>query len=325
MNDSFDGSFKIYVDPKNHHQNMDDVEMGRVGPGNEPYSLEMFSKEVENVKEDMASVEKLYIKLQESHEEIKAAESAKTMKELRARMNMDLDHIVKLAKQINRKYDGLVRGNAAQRKVVGSGPGSSDDQARAAMISEIGDNLKHMMRKFQGLRSQMETEHRQLIESRYFAMTGEKATAEAIDNLIANEAAESPLHHAMQEHGRGPVLDAVAEIQERRDTMREIRRNMMGLHQILLGIASPVVPAEGHGGGGGRGPPSPIENHAAPLPPPPVVAAAKGGGGQLNDYERETRKQAYIAIALALVIIVAVITPLLIVENQLETSNNNPQ
>ncbi|KAL6546664.1 hypothetical protein OROMI_022385 [Orobanche minor] len=323
--ETFDGSFKIYVEPK---PNTEDIETGRAGPG--PYGLDMFAKEVDNVKEDMKTLEKLYSRVQESNEDIKIAQNAMGMRELRGEMNTDLDHIIKLAKQINKKFDGLVRANAAQRRVTGSGPGSSDDNARAAMISDLGDDIKNMMRKFQGLRVQMETDHRQLIESRYFTITREKATAEAIDNLIANEVPESPLHHAMQDHGRGPVLDAVAEIQERRGTMMEIRRNLMALHQILLGIATPVVAAaqataEGpigvSKGGAGGGPPSPVE--AFPAGPQMVVVPAKAGTGGLNDYEKETRNQAYIAIAVALVIIISVIVSLLKVENELENADKS--
>lgn len=160
---AFDGSFKIYVDPRDSHADAQDMEMGQ---GGHPYGLEMFSKEVENVKEDMVGVEKLYLKVQESNDEVKIAQNAKDMKELRSRLNADLDHLLKLAKHINKKFDGLVRANAAQRRLAGSGPGSADDMARASMISDLGEDLTHMMRKFQGLRASMEADHRQLIESR---------------------------------------------------------------------------------------------------------------------------------------------------------------
>ncbi|GER53040.1 syntaxin [Striga asiatica] len=317
---AFDGSFKIYVeDPR---KPASDIETGRMGPG--PYSMEMFAKEVDNVKEDMKSMDKLYGQVHESNEDIKVAQNAAAMQELRDEVNTDLDHVIKLAKQINKKYDGLVRANAAQRRVAGSGPGSSDDNARAAMISELGDNIKQMMRKFQGLRVQMETDHRQLIESRYFAITREKATAEAIDNLIANEVPESPLHHAMQDHGRGPVMDAVAEIQERRGAMMEARRTLMSLHQILLGIATPVAAVAAEGQAKAPGPPSPVEPPAySPGVGPPGGPVKAGGPAGLNDYERETRNQAYIAIAVALVIIISVIVSLLKVENQLENDGTS--
>ncbi|KAL2244830.1 UNVERIFIED_CONTAM: Syntaxin [Sesamum indicum] len=316
----FDGSFKIYVDAhNNHHPKMDDIERG--GHGNDPYGIDMFSKEVDNVRDDMKNMEKLYSRLGECNEEIKMAENAKTMKELRAQLNMDLDHLLKLAKQINKKFDGLVLANAAQRKLTGNGPDPSDDH-RASMISSLGEDLKHMMRSFQGLRTQLESDHRQIIETRFFAITREKATAESIDNLIANDAAESALHQAMQEHGRAAVLDAVAEIQERRDTMRDIRRNLMSLHQILLGIATPVVPElQGGNRGGGGGLPSPGPSPVDPYPvvPPPVMGGGKTGTGGLNDYEKETRKQAYIAIALALCIISVVVIALLHLEAELES------
>lgn len=133
----------------------------------------------------------------------------------------------------------------------------------------------------------------------------------------------------MQELGRGPVVDAVAEIQERRDTMREIRRNLMALHQVLLGIATPVAaappPVEGQGGGNkiGGGPPSPVENFPAPPPVAAAYGAGKAGTGGLNDYERETRNQAYIAIAIALMIIITIIVSLLKVENSLEHQDDS--
>ncbi|KAL8032691.1 hypothetical protein ABFX02_13G112900 [Erythranthe guttata] len=320
---AFDGSFKIYVDPKDGQAYPDDVEAGRNGG----YGLEMFSKEVEMVKEDINGANKLYSKVQDLNEEIKIAQNAKAMKELRARLNADLDHLLKLAKQINKKFDGLVRANAAQRKVAATGSGVCDDQTRANMISDLGEDVKQLMRKFQGLRANMETDHRQLIESRYFGITREKATAEAIDNLIASEVPESPLHHAMQEHGRGPVLDAVAEIQERRDTMKETRKSLMGLHQILLGIATPVVPAAaaaaadgqiGGSKGGCAGPPSPVENYPVVVVGGGGHVAAKSGTGGLNDYEKETRNQAYIAIVVALVILITIIVLILRTEYTIE-------
>ncbi|KAL3820578.1 hypothetical protein ACJIZ3_006483 [Penstemon smallii] len=300
MGDSFDSSFKIYVDSRSHHS--DDESVGGGGHGNDPNALDTFFKEIDKVNEDIKNMENLYIMLQESNEGVKAACSAKTMMELRTRIDMDLDHVLRLSKQINKKLDGLVRTNAAQRKVQGNGPCSTDDQTRASMISGLGENVNNMMRKFQGLRVRMETDHRQIIETRYFAITGEKATEEAIDHLISSQGADGLLYQAVQEHGTAAVMDAVTEIQERRDAMREIRKHLMNLHQILLGMASPV---EAHGGRVvGGGPPSPVEVYVQQLPPATtnMHSAMKPGAGRLNDYEKETRRQAYIAMGIALVL-----------------------
>ncbi|KAL1560173.1 syntaxin-125-like protein [Salvia divinorum] len=280
-------------------------ENGSSERGQDSYCLEMFSVEVENVKQDVMNLERLYNSLQESNEDIKKAEDSGMMRDIRGRLNTDLDDLFKLAKQINKKYEGLVRANAAQR-------GSADDQVRASMISDVIQALQFIMCRFQSLRTQMETDQRQIIEAKFYAITREKATAEAIDNLIASKAAGAPLHHAIQEHGRDPV----AEIQERRDAMREIRRNLMALHQVLLGIATPVT-ADGQGGG--NRPAAGEDDAAQPLPTP--SGGGKGGGtGSLNDYEKETRKQAYIAIVIALVIVTVLVISVLRVDIELENN-----
>lgn len=165
--ETFDGSFKIFMEPEyNQPAGTRPSDTSRRGLGDDPCTLEMFSTEVDIVKEDLLNLEKLYTRLQEANEEMKIALNAATVRELRARIIMDLDHVFKVAKQINKKYDGLVRANAAQRKVAGSGPGSSDDQFRASLISQLVESLQSLMRRFQSLRTQMETEYRQLIEGK---------------------------------------------------------------------------------------------------------------------------------------------------------------
>ena len=128
------------------------------------YCLEMFSVEVENMKQDLTGLENLYNSLCESNEEIKKAKDSATMRAIRARLDDDLDDLFKLAKQINKKYEGIVRANAAQR-------GSGDDQARAGMISDLVDTLHGLMRRFQSLRGEMETDHRQIIEAKYVSFS----------------------------------------------------------------------------------------------------------------------------------------------------------
>lgn len=84
MNDLFSSSFKKYTDQKQQTQ-LDDVEAGR-----ENTSLDKFSDDVENVKEDMRGVEKLHKSLQDANEESKTVHNAKTMKNLRSRMDSDV-------------------------------------------------------------------------------------------------------------------------------------------------------------------------------------------------------------------------------------------
>ncbi|KAL7227882.1 hypothetical protein ACSBR1_022709 [Camellia fascicularis] len=76
----------------------------------------------------MRDVEKLYKKLQESNEESKTIHNAKTMKELRPRMNSDVGQVLKQVKVIKKNLEGLEQSNAAHRKRPGYGPGSSADR-----------------------------------------------------------------------------------------------------------------------------------------------------------------------------------------------------
>lgn len=142
-----DGSFKIYVEAAEAPVD----------------GMEAFSGEVENVKQDLMEMETLYGRLQECNQEMKEAENGGAMRDARLRLNADLDKLFKLAKQINKKFDGLVRANAAQRK------GSDDDRLRASMISNLVETLQLIMRTFQSLRNQMEADNRQLIEARLVA------------------------------------------------------------------------------------------------------------------------------------------------------------
>uniref|UniRef100_A0A2N9ECJ6 t-SNARE coiled-coil homology domain-containing protein n=1 Tax=Fagus sylvatica TaxID=28930 RepID=A0A2N9ECJ6_FAGSY len=239
MNDLFSSSFKRYTDLKQQVY-LDDMEAGK-----ESVNLDRFFEEVENVKEDMRQVEKLYRELQEANEESKVVHNAKTMKQLRARMDSDVGQVLKRVKVIKGKLEGLERSNAAQRNLPGCGPGSSADRTRTSVVGGLGKKLKDMMDDFQGLRGRMTAEYKETVERRYFTITGEKANEETIENLISSGESESFLLKAIQEQGRGQILDTISEIQERHDAVKEIERNLIELHQVFLDMAA-LVESQGH-------------------------------------------------------------------------------
>nr|POE98384.1 syntaxin-124 [Quercus suber] len=215
MNDLFSSSFKKYTDLK-QQVFLDDMEAGK-----ESVNLDRFFGDVENVKEDMRQVEKLYKQLQEANEECKTVHNAKTMKELRARMDANVGQVLKRVKVVKGKLEGLERSNAANRNLPGCGPGSSADRTRTSVVSGLGKKLKDMMDDFQGLRTRMTAEYKETVERRYFTITGEKANEETIENLISSGESESFLQKAIQEQGRGQILDTISEIQERHDAVKE--------------------------------------------------------------------------------------------------------
>lgn len=141
---------------------MDDVEAGK-----ESANLDKFFEEVENVNEDLRAVEKLYRKLQDANEESKVVHNSKVIKDLRARMDKDVELVLKRVKIIKGKLEALEKSNAANRNVPGCGPGSSTDRTRTSVVGGLGTKLKGLMNDFQGLRARMQAEYKETIERRY--------------------------------------------------------------------------------------------------------------------------------------------------------------
>jgi syntaxin 1B/2/3 len=295
MNDLFSSSFKKYTDLKQQAY-VDDMEAGK-----DSVNLDRFFEDVENVKEDMRQVERLYRKLQEANEESKIVHNARTMKGLRARMDKDVEQVLKRVKVIKGKLEGLERSNAAHRSLPGCGPGSSTDRTRTSVVGGLGKKLKDMMDDFQGLRARMTAEYKETVERRYFTITGEKANEETIENLISSGESESFLQKAIQEQGRGQILDTISEIQERHDAVKEIEKNLIELHQVFLDMAA-LVEAQGHQL-------NDIESHVAH-----ASSFVRRGTDQLQEatgYQKSSRKWTCIAISVGAVVVIVLLFPLL--------------
>ncbi|XP_061982897.1 syntaxin-124-like [Populus nigra] len=295
MNDLFSSSFKKYTDLKQQAQ-MDDMEAGKEG-----MNLDRFFEDVENIKEDMKTVERLYRSLQEANEESKTVHNAKTMKNLRSRMDMDVEQVLKRVKIIKGKLEALDRSNAAHRNIPGCGPGSSTDRTRTSVVSGLGKKLKDLMDNFQDLRARMAAEYKETVERRYFTITGERASDETIENLISSGESESFMQKAIQEQGRGQILDTISEIQERHDAVKEIEKNLIELHQVFLDMAA-LVEAQGHQL-------NDIESHVAH-----ASSFVRRGTEQLQEareHQKSSRKWTCIAIIAGVVLIVVMLLPFL--------------
>ncbi|KAG7650181.1 Syntaxin N-terminal domain [Arabidopsis thaliana x Arabidopsis arenosa] len=234
MNDLFSSSFKKYTDLKQQAQ-MDDIESGK-----ETMNLDKFFEDVENVKDDMKGVETLYKSLQDSNEECKTVHNAKKVKELRAKMDGDVAQVLKRVKMIKQKLEALEKANANSRNVSGCGPGSSTDRTRTSVVSGLGKKLKDLMDSFQGLRARMNAEYKETVERRYFTITGEQADEQTIENLISSGESENFLQKAIQEQGRGQILDTISEIPETRRGKRDREESYRASPSVLR-----------HGGSGG--------------------------------------------------------------------------
>ncbi|KAJ6978988.1 syntaxin-124-like [Populus alba x Populus x berolinensis] len=238
----------------------------------------------------MKTVERLYRSLQEANEESKTVHNAKTMKNLRSRMDMDVEQVLKRVKIIKGKLEALDRSNAAHRNIPGCGPGSSTDRTRTSVVSGLGKKLKDLMDNFQDLRARMAAEYKETVERRYFTITGERASDETIENLISS---------GESEQGRGQILDTISEIQERHDAVKEIEKNLIELHQVFLDMAA-LVEAQGHQL-------NDIESHVAH-----ASSFVRRGTEQLQEareHQKSSRKWTCIAIIAGVVLIVVMLLP----------------
>uniref|UniRef100_A0A6N2KH59 t-SNARE coiled-coil homology domain-containing protein n=1 Tax=Salix viminalis TaxID=40686 RepID=A0A6N2KH59_SALVM len=295
MNDLFSSSFKKYTDVKQQAQ-IDDMETGK-----ESMNLDRFFEDVENIKDEMKTVERLYRSLQEANEECKTVHNAKTMKNLRSRMDTDVEQVLKRVKIIKGKLEALDRSNAAHRNIPGCGPGSSTDRTRTSVVSGLGKKLKDLMDNFQDLRARMSAEYKETVERRYFTITGERASDETIENLISSGESESFMQKAIQEQGRGQILDTISEIQERHDAVKEIEKNLIELHQVFLDMAA-LVEAQGHQL-------NDIESHVAH-----ASSFVRRGTDQLQEareYQKSSRKWTCIAVIAGVFLIAVLLLPIL--------------
>ncbi|KAM0059075.1 putative target SNARE coiled-coil domain, syntaxin domain, syntaxin/epimorphin [Helianthus debilis subsp. tardiflorus] len=294
MNDLFSNSFKQYQDLKRQAY-VDDMEAGG-GVGKETINLDKFFHDVENVNDDMMVVDKLYKKLKESHEESKMVQNANKMKLLRSKMDSDFTHLLKTMKVIKGKLEALEKSNVEHRKIPGCGPGSSADRTRTSVVSGLGKKLKTMMDDFQELRTHINDEYKETIGRRYFTITGEKANDELIESLISSGNGEDLLQKAIQDQGRGQIMDTVSEIQERHDAIIEIEKNLIELHQIFLDMAV-LVEAQGQQL-------NDIESHVAH-----ASSFVRLGAEQIveaKELQKSSRKCTCIALILILAIVICI-------------------
>ncbi|KAJ4837735.1 hypothetical protein Tsubulata_041219 [Turnera subulata] len=100
------------------------------------------------------------------------------------------------------------------------------------------------MIEFQTLRQKIQDEYREVVERRVITVTGTRPDEEMIDHLIETGSSEQIFQKAIQEQGRGQVLNTLEEIQERHDAVKEIEKRLLELHQVYLDMAV-LVEAQG--------------------------------------------------------------------------------
>ncbi|CAN4099590.1 unnamed protein product [Withania somnifera] len=304
MNDLMTKSFTSYVDLKKAA--MKDAESGpdlEMGITQMDRNLTAFLEEAEKVKLEMNSIKDILRRLQDTNEESKSLHKPEALKSMRNRINSDIIAVLKKAKAIRSQLEEMDRSNAMNRRLSSCKEGTPVDRTRSAVTNGLRKKLKELMMDFQGLRQRMMTEYKETVGRRYFTVTGEQPDEEVIEKIISSgngQGGEEFLSRAIQEHGRGKVLETVVEIQDRHDTAKEIERSLLELHQIFLDMAV-MVEAQGEKM-------DDIEHHV-------VNAAQYVSDGHKNlatakEYQKSSRKWMCIAVIILLILILLVIVPI---------------
>ncbi|KAJ0078932.1 syntaxin-related protein KNOLLE [Pistacia vera] len=306
MNDLMTKSFTSYVDLKK--EAMKDLEAGpdfdvemASSANTMDQNLNLFLEEAENVKKEMGEIREILDRLQEANEQSKSLHKSEALKSLRNEINKDIVTVLKRAKTIRSHLEDMDRANAANKRLSGCKEGTPLYRTRIAVTNGLRKKLKELMMDFQGLRQKTMTEYKETVGRRYFTVTGEYPNEDVIEKIISDgsNGGEEFLTRAIQEHGRGKVLETVVEIQDRHDAAKEIEKSLLELHQIFLDMAV-MVEAQGEQM-------DDIQHH--------VMNAShyvKDGTKELKtakNYQKSSRKWMCVGVILLLLIILLIIIP----------------
>lgn len=273
-----------------------DIEMGNAGDG-AGTNLDKFFQDVDAIKEELKGLESLHDQLQSSNEQSKTLHNANSIKTLRTKMDNDVASSLRKAKLIKNRLEALDRSNSTNRNLPNCGPGSSTDRTRTSVVNGLRKQLQSSMKSFNELRQKMAAEHRETVQRRYYTVTGENADEATVDKLISTGESETFLQKAIQQQGRGQVMETILEIQERHDAVTVIERNLKELHQVFMDMAV-LVEHQGEQLDN-------IENHVNR-----ANSYVTRGTSQLNEArkkQKNTRKWTCFGILLLLIIIAIIV------------------
>ncbi|KAL3675100.1 hypothetical protein R1sor_025048 [Riccia sorocarpa] len=273
-------------------------------------NLDSFFEEVNAIKAELEKIKSLLAKLQDANEESKTIHKAQAMKALRDRMDRDLAEVNKIARSVKQKLEELDRANAASKRIKGCEEGTPTERTRTSITKSLTKKLKDLMEEFGKLRDKIMQEYRETVERRYYTVTGQKPDEETLEKIIDTGESENFLQKAIQEQGRGHIIETIKEIQERHDGVKEIERSLLELHQIFLDLAV-LVESQG----------SMLDTIESQVNrAQSYVEGAKQHLVVAKQHQKSTRKWTCIAIIIVLIIILVIVIPIATRQSEFEGS-----
>ncbi|KAI8551895.1 hypothetical protein RHMOL_Rhmol06G0222900 [Rhododendron molle] len=251
MNDLLSDSFD--PDARNQPSREQDIEMGtRVTRSASDLGMDSFNKQIQDADKQVDKVSELLKKVKDANEESKAVTKASAMKAIKKRMEKDVDEVGKIARNVKAKLEAISKDvflntfvtNLANRQKPGCGKGTAVDRSRTNLTNAVTKKFRDLMMEFQTLRQRIQDEYREVVERRVITVTGTRPDEETIDHLIETGNSEQIFQTAMQDMGRGQVLNTLEEIQERHDAVKELEKKLLDLYQVYLDMAV-LVEAQG--------------------------------------------------------------------------------
>lgn len=206
--------------------------------------MDSFNKQIQDVDKQVDKVSELLKKVKDANEESKAVTKASAMKAIKKRMEKDVDEVGKIARNVKAKLEAISKDNLANRQKPGCGKGTAVDRSRTNLTNGVTKKFRDLMMEFQTLRQRIQDEYREVVERRVITVTGTRPDEETIDHLIETGNSEQIFQTAMQDMGRGQVLNTLEEIQERHDAVKELEKKLLDLYQVYLDMAV-LVEAQG--------------------------------------------------------------------------------
>ncbi|OEL38065.1 Syntaxin-132 [Dichanthelium oligosanthes] len=139
-----------------------DIELGLQGDltSSAQPGFEGFFEQVKDIENLLSTLTKLLKDLQNSNEESKVVTKASAMKEVKKRMEKDVNEVTKVARLAKSKVEQLNKDNAANRQKPGFGKGSGVDRSRTTTTVALTKRLRERILEFQVLDTLQEIQER---------------------------------------------------------------------------------------------------------------------------------------------------------------------